>query len=339
MKRAVNKGVWAMALAVMMGCGNASTGGNENPDGGNVSTLPPRIYATVISHNEEDSNPNCKNGLNNDPSKYATNRALLKRLAEGIVGRGATYDQQNEWLYLSRVADAAYETSALKAQTNNQNILAYLAALDPVRISIDVHHHNSGFLSENHADVAGRLEQLGVSERAAWSAASCLRRARWPKSRPCRAMPKMGSSRRRSGAAARRPGFPRSCGGGSANHVSDSPASGVWRPKNNTAFYTDDPTSILPNVGHYQGNLDFTGMADLVAKQRAGMLSQGQMYTVTLMVNQCEMTDASVTAVLAEIDKYKDAVTAGSVVWKTLPDIVSEWKTVYGAQPQLYNAQ
>ena len=339
MKRAVNTSVWAMALAVMMGCGNASTGGNENPDGGNVSTLSPRIYATVISHNEEDSNTNCKNGLNNDPSKYAANRALLKRLAEGIVGRGAAYDQQNEWLYLSRVADAAYETSALKAQTNNQNILAYLAALDPVRISIDVHHHNSGFLSENHADVAGRLEQLGVSERGVVGG-FLFTPSTMAEVETMQGYAKNGLVSTKVWGSGKKTWFPKILwGGGSANHVSDSPASGVWRPKNNTAFYTDDPTSILPNVGHYQGNLDFTGMADLVAKQRAGMLSQGQMYTVTLMVNQCEMTDASVTAVLAEIDKYKDAVTAGNVVWKTLPDIVTEWKTVYGAQPQLYNAQ
>jgi len=355
-----NRIVWvATSLSLLVGCssesaetssagatsgaGGATTSSTASSvaasgTGGGGSTAETRIYATVVSHNEEDTSANCKNGPNNDPAKYAANRSLLKKLAEGIVARGATFDQQNEWEYLSRVADPTYETDSLKAGTGGKNILAYLASLDGERISIDVHHHPSKFTMENHADVAGRLAELGVMEQGVVGG-FIFSPAASAEVDAMRGYAAAGLVSTKTWSGKKFTWWPKILwGGGSANHASDSEASGVWRPKSNADFYTDDPASPLPNLGHYKGNLDFTGMADLVAKYKGGMLPKGQMLTVTLMVNQCEMTEASVAATLAEIDKYADGVKQGYVVWKTLPGIVAEWKSVYASAPQIFNA-
>lgn len=299
---------------------------------------PTRIYATVVSHNEEDSNAACKSGPNHDPAKYAANRALLRQLAEGVVARGAAYDHQDEWLWLSRVADPTYETPALQAETGGKNIVAYLAGLDPARVSIDVHHHPSGLGGENHADVAGRLAQLGVTEHGVVGG-FLFAPAQSAEVDAMRGYATTGMVSTKAWGGVRTTWRPRVLwGGGTAGHTGDSPASGVWRPASNAAFYVDDPTSPLPNVGHYQGNLDFTGLTDLLAAYQAGALPAGRMYTVTLMVNQCELTADGVAAVLAAIDRAAPAVAAGYLAWRTIPAIVDEWRDVYGSAPQLYGA-
>lgn len=340
-------GLGCLVALTALGCsGDAGGGSSGTSDGGTSdggvaeggdsgTSGQARIYATVVSHNEDDGNTNCKNGPNNDPAKYAANRALLKKLAEGVVAHGAAYDQQNEWTYLSRVADSTYETAALTATTGGKNIIAYLASLDAQRISVDVHHHKGGFGGENHADVAGRLQQLGVSEQGVVGGflASPVSMSEVEQ---MQGYAKSGLVSTKAWGADKVTWFPKVLwGGGTAGHTDDSTTSGVWRPKDNSNFTVDDPSAPLPNVGNYKGNLDFTGLADLVAKQTAGTLKRGQMYTVTLMVNQCELTDASVGAVLAEIDKYQSHVAAGRVVWKTVPAIVAEWRSAYGSAPQI----
>lgn len=327
-----------VSLALLVGCGGASSTSSQTSGAGGSGAPVTRIYATIVSHNEEDSNASCKNGPNNDPAKYAANRALLKALAEGIVARGGAYDQQNEWKFLSRVADASYETPALEAETGGKNILAYIAGLDPERVSVDVHHHPTKFSNENYADVAGRLLELGIVEQGVvggflFSPASAS------EVDTMRAYAEQGQVSNQPWGGQKVTWKPKILwGGGSANHTGDSPASGVWRPKSSAEFYLDDPSSPLPNVGNYEGNLDFSGMAELVAKVEGGEVPEGSMLTVTLMVNQCELTAASVQATLAEIEKYSYAVTKGYVMWKTIPGIVEEWQSVYGGKPQIYGA-
>jgi len=253
-----------------------------------------------------------------------------------VVAHGAAYDQQNAWVYLSRVADPTYETAALTANTGGKNIIAYLAGLDATRISIDVHHHKSGFGGENHADVAGRIQQLGVTEPGVVGGFLAAPVA-MSEVEQMQGYAVNGLVSSKVWGAGKVTWFPKILwGGATAGHTNDGSASGVWRPKGNAAFMTDDPAAPLPNVGNYTGNLDFTGLADLVAKQAAGTLTPGQMYTVTLMVNQCELTAAGVAAVLAEVDKYQAQVADGRVVWKTIPAIVADWRDVYGSQPQIY---
>lgn len=339
----VSSGALALGLA---GCSGGASSEPTAPDAASDATdavvdasseAVTRIYATVVSHNEQDTNTYCKDGPNNDPAKYASNRALLKRLADGIVARGAAFDQQNEWTFLSRVADAGYETDALKALTGGKNIVAYVAGLDARRVSVDVHHHTIGVAGENHADVAGRLEQLGVVERGVVGGFLFVP-AQNAEIDQLQGYARSGLVSTKTWGAGAKTWTPKILwGGDSPNHTADSEASGVWRPKSNTAFYTNDPAAPLPFVAHYKGTVDFTGLDDLVAKYQAGALAKGHMYTATVMVNQCEMTDASVDGVLAEIDKHKAAADAGYLRWKTLPDVVADWQGTYASVPQQYN--
>ena len=335
-------------FALLAACGGTSvTGAEASPDAGG-STAPDasvkdsaplapvtRIYATVVSHNEQDSNAACKQGINHDAAKYAANRTLLKTLIDGVVARKAAYDQQNDFAYLD--AMESYETPDLKAQTGGKNILAYAAGIDPDRVSVDVHHHVGGLGNdENWADVAARLNALGVPDNGVVGGFLYSPSAN-AEVDAMRGYATSGVVSLKTWNGSKKTWFPTILwGGGTAGHGSDSEASGVWRPSGNNAFYTDDPGSNLPNVGHYHGNLDFSGPADLVQMYKAGQLEAGKMYTVTFMLNQCEFTEASVNALLAAIDQYAGAVAEGYFVWKTLPGIVSDWRSVYGATSQMH---
>src|SRR5262245_4623297 len=98
-----------------------------------------RVYATFVSHNEESfSNPPCAAMLASR-DRYVANRAAVVSLARLVAGRGATWDVQSEWEYLTKVA--AWDDEAARDATNGQNVIQFLAEIDPAHVAVDAHSH------------------------------------------------------------------------------------------------------------------------------------------------------------------------------------------------------
>lgn len=312
---------------------------SSNADGGSAPlSATTRIYATVVSHNEQDSNAACKQGPNHDAAKFAANRVLLKKVIDGVVQRGAAYDFQNDFAYLRAIDQ--YETEAQRSETGGKSIIGYAATVSPEHVAVDVHHHLGGLGNdENWADVAAHLNALGAPDNGVVGGFISSPEAN-AEIDLMRGYAQSGLVSLKTWNGSSKTWYPKILwGGGTAGHTADAEASGVWRPKSNAAFYTDDASSNLPNVANFRGNVDYSGLAELVSMYKAGQLETGKMYTVTLMLNQCELSEASVSAVLAEIDKYKTETAAGWLAWKTLPGIVSDWENVYGRAPQIHFAE
>ena len=295
---------------------------------------PTRIYATIVSHNETDTNTLCRENLNHDPAQHAANRVLLQKLVDGVVARGAAFDQQSDYAWLANVADPTFETAALTATTDGKNIVEYMATVDPEHVVVDAHHHEDPFPNgENWADVTERLNALGAPDTGVVGG--------FIFSPATDSLVEQMQGYAASGLTATRSSkvwYPTILwGGGSADHAGDDDtASGVWRPTSNADYYTDDPSQALVNVGHYTGELDFTGLADLVAKYQAGALEEGAMYTVTLMTLQCAFTEEQIDSILAEVDRYSSQTAEGWLVWKTLDQVAYDWQTVYRSTPHIY---
>lgn len=295
---------------------------------GVLTATPARIYVSFVSHNEESiSNPPCAPVLT-DRVRYLTNRAAVVSLASTIVDRGATWDFQSEWEYLTKVA--SWDDADARATTGGQNIVEYLSQLAPSQLVVDAHSHQ--LRGYNYADVAYMLEQLGVPATGIVGGfiATPASRANW-------------TVFRRPLAGQRYPAATFTAtalwGGGSVNHRSDSNASGIWRPKSVFQFHTDDPRQTLPVIGHYTGDVaSADGVLDLLERLRRNELQPNHMYTATIMLPQCELDSDPGIAQSAEdiIAALEDAVRDGEVVWATLPEMLRVWQDEYGSTPTIF---
>ena len=117
---------------------------------------PARIYATLVSHNEEVPNPLCTPVVT-DPSAYAENRAQVVAMAEAVVAHHASWNMQNEWQFLQAVK--TWDTPELRAKTDGKNLIDWMAQRSPTNIEVDAHTHGKIY---NYADVVKMLEELGA---------------------------------------------------------------------------------------------------------------------------------------------------------------------------------
>jgi hypothetical protein len=313
----------AGALAMLGACGLIAEAGGDVQ-----AAAPTRIYVTFVSHNEESSsNPPCAPVMTSQ-ARYLSNRAAVVSLAHQIAERGATWDFQSEWEYLLRVSQ--WDDATARATTSGMNIVEYLSRMAPEQVVVDAHsHERRGY---NYADVAYLLETLGVSSTGVVGGFIYT-----PASRETWTRLQTGLRGQRYPSAFWQPEI--LWGGGSANHMADSNASGIWRPKSAAEFHTDDPTQRLINIGHYVGGpLESYGIEDLLDRLRAGTLEPGHMYTATMMIPQCELDSdpAAIPRVLDIIDNFADAVGDGSMVWATLPEMARIWHDEYGSTPTIF---
>ena len=295
------------------------------------SQLPPtRIYATIISHNEQSSNLPCAKVVT-DQNEYLANRAATLAFAKAVSDAGGTYDLQSEMDYLNQIAQ--YDTAAVKASSNGKNLVEYLNTFAPGRVQVDAHSHEKlDFGGFNYADVAKQLVDLGVPTSGIVGG--------------CTSNPSTDENwtRFRQPLTALNSDYVWSptvlWGAASKGHSDDLTASGVWRPKSPDEFFTDDPNGVLTNIGGYVkavGDDQVQLLADLLSKREAGELQPGHMYTIRLMFKQCEFhTDPSLQAsAVAVIEANRQNVTDGKLVWVTLETLIDTWKSDYQGQPTI----
>lgn len=286
------------------------------PPGG---LAPARIYATLVSHNEEVPNPLCTPVVT-DQNAYLQNRAQVIDMAKAVVAHKAAWDMQNEWQFLQAVK--SWDTPELKAQTDNKNLIDWIAHYDPSRIQVDAHTHGK---SHSYADVVKLLEDLGAPRNGVVGGFIY-----YPTPSQIWTPLRNDVKGKKYPTASWKPEI--LWGAATSQHQGpDMRASGIWRPKSAEEFTTDDPQQKLVFVGGYQYSPyhDFTGVKELVDRLHAGELQPGHMYTASVFFHQCSLTASDISAMMAEIDALAPEVAAGNLVWMTLSPTVETWRTTY----------
>ena len=286
-----------------------------------------RIFVTFVSHNEESiSNPPCAPVMT-DPARFAANRAAVVSLAQVIRDKRATWNMQSEWEFLLRLRE--WETTAERDRTQGLNLVHYLNTFAPGRIQVDAHSHE--LRGYNYADVAYLLQALNVPPNGIVGGVTInpVASETWTRLR----QPLVG---RKYPAYAWQATI--LSGAASPGHRDDSNASGIWRPKAAASFHEDDPAQALLNVGIYPGagsTLDPEPIAGLLTMLRSGQLQAGRMYTVTMMIPQCELDSdpTLIPRVGTLIDQFRADVDNGDLVWATLTEMVRVWRADYGSVP------
>lgn len=291
-----------------------STGGGRQPA---------RIYATIVTHNERSPHLEC-DPVVTDRSAYLANRELTLELAHMVVGHGAAWDLQTDYMYLDAVK--RWDTPQEMTLTAGRNLIQYLAELSPGQLVIDAHGHTAS--GPNYADISYLIGLMGAPRNGVVGGFIYYPSA------------SQGWTQFESAINGRK--YPDVTwtadilwGAATMNHLGpDSKASGVWRPKDSTHFHTDDPGRRLVNVGGYTS--DTSGVEDLLSRLKAGRLQEGKIYTATIFLNQCSLTSRKIADLSSFIDAHAADVSRGLLVWATLPEIVHIWREEYESRPTIF---
>ena len=335
MRQNVRQWLGVLIAAFALGCSDGgspntpeNTGDSTTEDGA-TSNARTRVYAVIVSHNEQDVNAKCQPVLNEE-ARWHENRSLTLAFASAIVESGGAYDLQTDFRWLEQMQ--AWETEAERAETDGDNLLAYLASAFPGQVVVDAHNHDT---SHNYADVAYLLRESGVPDTRVvgghvWYP---VESADWERFRD--PLPGIAHDTLWSPAIL--------WGGATLQHAGpDSEASGVWRPRSAVDYHEDDPEGTLIVMGNFvdakfeigQGG----GIQILLDELRAGNHPEGVMLTVSVFFDQCGLTEEDVAQVVALIEKHKSDVEAGDLVWATVPDLIAAWETDYGARAYIAHA-
>ncbi|NBS41955.1 hypothetical protein EBS80_04855, partial [bacterium] len=284
-----------------------------------VSAGVPVIYVNIASHSEDGTTPGYPD-FSTDKASFDTERAGVVAFANMIAQHQAKYDYQSDWNFLLGVQ----KYDAGDASTNGKNVLRYLS--EDLGFAVDPHsHEKNGY---NYADVAYLIKANGVepshvvggfiaspADQSKLSYLSTLTHgSKYP---TYEWKPEI------------------LWGGGTGNHVNESALwiSGIWHPKSASSYAVDDPSAPLPVVGHYESG--WNGLDQLLALQGEGKLTEGNIYTVTIMSDQPDFTDSYVSAFSAKLDEYADETAAGKIVWATIEETYDAWVDSYGSKASI----
>lgn len=285
-----------------------------------TSTDQPVIYLTLVSHNEEPGGGKYPNFVENE-SLFWNHHAAVVEFAQAVTTAGAKYDWQSDWNFLEAVAKYDHGTEA----TAGKNLVQYLQI--DLGVEVDPHAHETIY---NYADVAYRIAQLGIepSQVAGGFLVTPVEKSKleylWE---PI--------------TSTLDPTYTWQAtllwGGGSPNHVNDYNVAGIWKPTSTADYLIHRDNAPVPDIGGYTSSWE--GLDDLLAKQAAGELEAGHMYTAAVMVNQTEMLDTNtITDTVTKIHDYDEAVASGALVWVTLEEALAIWEEQYDSQPTIYQA-
>jgi len=291
--------------------------------GGGSTVAPPTddgiVYLSFVTHNEE---PNIRQPeYLGDQAFYLENREILRQLVELFTARGVAYDFQTDWNFLQAVA--RYDTPAVMASTGGMNIIQWMASKG---VSIDPHAHESKY---SYADVAAIIRSLGVEPSGVVGGFlyEPVADADWER---------FQDGTMRSTAFPSQTWTPTTLWGAATmlHQGNDDLASGVWRPLDAAHFSIDDPNSDLAYIGNCTSSVE--GVEALVDDLESGAAPAGGFYTASIFLPQGQFDENTVARAAAMLDRLSDEVAAGSVVFKTLPEVAELWEEDYGAEPSRY---
>ena len=317
------------ALCLVAACsGNATspttpTTTTPPTTGGGNATAPP-VYVVLFTH-IEDNTPGGTLGTAANRATYLTLRARLISMAELARRYGMTWVLQPDWKFL--LAAQMYEDASTTASTGGQNILRYLR--DTFGVPIDPHSHEAG--GYNYSDVAYLLETLGVGGSTVigghiWDPA-LPQFAHWERFRA----PVPGER------------FPSAVwrgdilmGSGTPNHTNDPIVSGVWRPKDPSSYFEDDPAGNIACVGAFKS--DIAGVNELIARYQSRQAESTCMQTSTYHITPTTLGSSSEMAaldldVLTPLSKLRSA---GQVEITDFTSLVATWRGRFNSRACIY---
>jgi len=254
--------------------------------------------------------------------------ALRKNLLE--VGKLAAQDDvrwvlQPDWKVLE--AARQYEDAATMASTGGKSFLVYLR--DDLGVVIDPHSHENG--GYNYADVAYLLDLLGVGGSTVigghiWDP-TLPQFQHWERFRNPIHGEKYPEAEWRGDIL---------IGSGTPNHVNDPLVSGVWRPKEPTDYFSDDPAGNIVCVGAWHD--DVAGVHELVDLYATGTVPATDMLTASWNVIPAQITATDGPATIEETIflPLKAMEDAGQIELTDFTTLVETWRARYAARAYLY---
>jgi len=314
----------AFSISLLIGCGGGG-GGAAATTPSTTSAAQAQPISVVLFTHIEDNTPVGTLGTDTARTNYLLWRDRLVQMAALAKRYDMIWVLQPDWKIL--VAAQQYEDTSAMASTGGKNVLRYLH--DNLGVVIDAHAHESG--GYNYTDVAYLLTQIGVGGTTVigghvWDP-TLPQFAHWERFRVPVAGVHFPSATWRGDIL---------MGAGTPNHTNDPIASGVWRPKDPTSFWVDDPTGNIASVGTYKG--DIAGITTLTGLYASGKVNSSCMLTSTYHIIPAMIESANTLATLERdvlLPLY--ALRSGGQVEITdFTSLVAKWETQYASKSCLY---
>ncbi len=126
-------------------------------------------------------------------------------------------------------------------------------------------------------------------------------------------------------------------GGATSHHENEDSLwiSGVWKPQDDFHYLSHDDAAPLPCIGGYRPR--WAGLDSLLILQEAGELTEGRIYTQSIMITQIDLVSnpGSIAEYRQKIIEHAPYVDAGLIRWIQLGEVIDIWESEYGSQPNL----
>lgn len=286
----------------------------------------PPVFVVAFTH-IEDNTPAGVLGAAATRAAYANVRSALVDLAQRTSRNGVPWSLQPDWKLLE--AALLYEDAAMTANTGGVTLLRYLR--DTLGARIDPHSHENG--GYNYPDVAYLLDRLGVG------GSTVIGGHIWDP-----ALPQFqGWDRFRAPVAGLR--YPSAAwrgdilmGSGTPNHVNDPVVSGVWRPRDRSRYFEDDPAGNITTIGAFRNGL--AGIAELVALNASGRVPPSCLLTASIHLPPRDFLAAGGGALENTIIAPLAAERArGTIELTDFTTLVSTWRQRFGARACVFDGQ
>jgi hypothetical protein len=323
--------VCSLMCAVAAGCGKDSTASlptsPSSPAPPVSGSIRQPVFVVVFTHIED----NTPAGMLSAPATrtaYLGVRAALIDMAERARRNSVPWTLQPDWKLLE--AALLYEDASVMASTGGVNVFRYIR--DTLGVTVDPHSHEGG--GYNYTDIAHLLNLLEVGGSTVigghiWDPSLPQFQA-WDRFR----VPVAGS---RYPSAVWRGEI--LMGSGTPNHVNDPIVSGLWRPRNRSSYFDDDPAGNIAAVGAYKNDLG--GISELVGAYAAGRAPSTCILTASYGIRPADFlapgTGAAVeSAVLAPLSSLRGR---GEIELTNFTALVDIWKQRFAARACTFDGQ
>jgi hypothetical protein len=325
----------ALGVVVLAGCSEkvaaslptSPSSTSSDPAPPVPAAVRPPVYVVVFTH-IEDNTPAGMLSAAATRTAYLGARAALIDLADRARRHSVPWSLQPDWKILE--AALQYEDASTMTTSGGANVFRYLR--DSLGATLDPHSHEGG--GYNYTDVAHLLDQLGVG------GSTVIGGHIWDPS-----LPQFQQwDRFRAPVAGRR--YPTAMwrgdilmGSGTPNHVNDPIVSGVWRPKDRSHYFVDDPVGNIAAVGAYKS--DLTGITELVGLYTSGRAPSTCMLTASYPIRPVDFlapgSAAGVeSAVLAPLASLRGS---GDIELTTFTGLIATWKSRFAGRACTFDGQ
>lgn len=295
---------------------------------GTASAQTPKLYITLISHNEDNI------GYDNSSSLYYNNRAALVNICNTLQAEGVKYNYGADYVALQAIADL--DTGTVLSTTNGKNLVKWMK--EDKGVECDPHAHETTY---NYADVHYLMSQLGITPSDVMSGYlydTLQGGISWDSYQdgvtgiffPSHTwQPKI------------------LWGAATPMHVADPYFFGVFKPQSMENFFVHDPSNTLTSIGvgcpiKLESTTTISSVDSLIDKiisdiQNAVLPANG-IYTQEIFFGEGKVNQPWFLPLLNKvIDSVNVHVGNGTAEWKNLTEIHDLWKTAFDSLPFAYD--